>query len=84
MGNCKLLTSSLDKLTSNMCDIRGIQYDKCKVDMDLVNIFSKDIAQRCKTEMQNKKRRVRYKGDEKNFVHSRGYWDCDEKFYLMI
>ena len=34
--------------------------------------------------MQNKKRRVRYKGDEKNFVHSRGYWDCDEKFYLMI
>ena len=34
--------------------------------------------------MQNKKSRVRWKGDEKNFVYSSGYWDCDEKFYSMI
>ena len=37
------MASNLDKLATSFCDKNGIQCDKCKDDMELVNIFSKYI-----------------------------------------
>ena len=40
MDSCRFMTSSLDKLASNLCDASGIQCDKCKGDMELVHILA--------------------------------------------
>ena len=53
IGSCRFMASSLDELARNLCDTRRFQCDKCKGDMELVNISNKYIAllecKRCKT-----------------------------------
>ena len=42
--SCRFMASSLDKLASNLCGTSGIQCDKCKDNMKLINIFGEYIA----------------------------------------
>ena len=44
IGSCRFITSSLDKLASNLYGIKGIQCDKCKGNMQLINISGDYIA----------------------------------------
>ena len=48
----RFMASSLDKLASNLCGTSGIQFDKCKGNMELTNISGDYIASfgcgRCK------------------------------------
>ena len=47
------MASSLDELASNLCGTSGIQCDKCKGNMELINISGNYIAslgcERCRT-----------------------------------
>ena len=49
----RFMASSLDKLVSNLCGTSEIQCDKCKDNMELINISSDYIAslgcERCRT-----------------------------------
>ena len=79
------MASSLDKLASNLCGTSGIQCDKCKGNMELINISGNYIAslgcERCRT----KKTKDLDKGAlKKNFNHTSRFSECDEKFCLMI
>ena len=38
IDSCRFMASSLDKLASNLCGTSGIQCDKCKDNMELINI----------------------------------------------
>ena len=38
IDTCRLMASSLDKLASNLCGTSVIQCDKCKGNMELINI----------------------------------------------
>ena len=38
IDSCRFMTSSLDKLASNLCGTSRIQCDKCKGSMELLNI----------------------------------------------
>ena len=53
IDSCRFMASSLDKLASNLCGTSGIQCDKCKGNMELINIYGKYIAslgcERCRT-----------------------------------
>ena len=85
IDSCRFVASSLDKLTSNLCGTSGIQCDKCKGNMELINISGNYIAslgcERCRT----KKTKDLDKGAlKKNFNHTSRFWGCDEKFRLMI
>ena len=81
----RFMASSLDKLASNLCSTSRTQCDKCKGNMELINISSDYIAsfgcERCKT----KKTKDLY-GEvlKNNFNQTSGFWRCDEKFRLMI
>ena len=44
IGSCRFITSSLDELASNLYGIKGIQCDKCKGNMQLINISGDYIA----------------------------------------
>ena len=71
VDNCRFMASSLDKLVSNLCGTSGIQCDKCKGNMELINISDDYIAplgcERCKT----KKTKDLNKGVlKKNFNHT--------------
>ena len=79
------MASSLDKLASNLCGTSGIQCDKCKGNMKLINISDDYIASlgcsRCRT------KRTKDLGEEvlkMNFNHTSRFWGCGEKFRLMI
>ena len=79
------MASSLDKLASNLCGTSGIQCDKCKGNMELVNISGDYTASfkcdRCRT----KKTKGLGEGVlKKDFNHTSRFWGCDEKFRLMI
>ena len=85
IDSCRFMVSSLDKLTSNLCDTSGIQCDKCKNNMELINISGDYIAslrsERCRT----KKTKDLDKGAlKKNFNYASRFWGCDEKFRPMI
>ena len=41
IGSCRFLASIRDKLASNFCDTSGVQCNKCKSDMKLINISGK-------------------------------------------
>ena len=63
----------------------GIQCDKCKGNMELINISGHYIAwfgcERCRT------KKTKDLGEQvlkKNFEHTGRYRKCDEKFRLMI
>ena len=44
MDSCRFMASSLNKLASNLCGTSGIHYDKCKGNMELINISGNYIA----------------------------------------
>ena len=71
----RFMASSLDKLASNLCGTSGIHCDKCKGNMELINISGNYIAslgcERCKT----KKPKDLGKGMLKNnFNHTTTFW----------
>ena len=75
IDSCRFMASSLDKLASNLCGTSGIQCDKCKGNMELINISGNYIAslgyERCKT----KKPKDLGKGMLKNnFNHTTTFW----------
>ena len=85
IDSCRFMVSSLDKLESNLCSTSEIQCDRCKDNMELINISSDYIAslecQKCRT----KKTKDLDEGAlKKNFNHTSRFWGCDEKFCLMI
>ena len=51
--SCRFMASSLDILASNLCGTSGIQRDKCKDNMEVINISSEYISslgcERCST-----------------------------------
>ena len=54
IDSCRFMASSLDELASNLCGTSGIQCDKCKGNMELINISGDYIAScigcdRCRT-----------------------------------
>ena len=81
----RFMASNLDELASNLCGTRGIQCDKCKGNMELINISDDYIAsfgcERCRT-----KKTKGLDGEmlKKNFNHTSRFWGCNEKFRLMI
>ena len=79
------MASSLDKLASNLCGTSGIQCDKCKGNMELINISGDYIVPfgcaRCRTK---KTKDLSKETLKKNFNHISRFWRCDEKFRLMI
>ena len=84
----RFMASSLDKLASSLCSTSstsGNQCDKCKGNMERINISGSYIAsfgcERCRT------KKTKDLGEEvlkKNFKHTSRFWECDEKFCLMI
>ena len=81
----RFTSSSLDKLTSNLCGASGIQCDKCKGNMEMINISGDYITlfgcERCRTKNTKDLDEEVLK---KNFNHTSRFWECDEKFRLMI
>ena len=81
----RFMASSLDKLASNLCGTSGIQCDKCKGNMELINISDDYIAslgcERCRTK---KTKDLDEEVLKKNFNHTSRFLGCDEKFRLMI
>ena len=85
IDSCRFMASSLDKLASNLCGTSRIRYDTCKGNMELINISGYYITslgcERCRT----KKTKDLDKGAlKKNFNHTSRFWECDEKFCLVI
>ena len=85
VDSCRFMALSLDKLASNLCGTSGIQCDKCKGNMELINISGNYIAslrcERCRT----KKTKGLGEGVlKKNFNHTSRFWGCEKKFCLMI
>ena len=85
IDSCRFVASSLDKLTSNLCGTSGIQCDKFKGNMELINISGDYVAslgrERCIT------KKTKDLGEEvlkKNLNHTNRSWGCDKKFHLMI
>ena len=85
IDSCRLMASSLEKLTSNLWGTSGIHCDKCKGNMELIKISGDYIAsfgcERCRT------KKTKDLGEEvlkKNFKHTSRFWECDEKFRLLI
>ena len=85
IDSCRFMASSLNKLSSNLCGTSGIQCDKCKGNMELINIFGDYIAslgcERCRTK---KAKELDEGALKKNFNHTSRFWGYDEKFRLMI
>ena len=79
------MASSLDKLASNLCGTSGIQCDKFKGNMELINFSGNYISSfgytRCKTKKTKELDEVVL---NKNFNHTSRLLGCDEKFRLMI
>ena len=42
--SCRFMASRVDKLASNLCGTSGIQCDKCKGNMELINISRDNIS----------------------------------------
>ena len=86
IDSCRFMASSLDKLASNLGGTSGIQCDKCKGNMELINISGDYIAslgcERCRTKKTPKD--LDKEALKKNFNHTSRFWGCDEKFCLMI
>ena len=75
----RFMTSSLDKLASNLWGTSEVQSDKCSVISDECNaLFG---CERCRTKKtKDPDQRVL----KKNFNNTSRFWVCDENFCLMI
>ena len=75
IDSCRFMASSLDKLASNLCGTSGIQCDKCKGNMELINISGDYIAslgcERCRTK---KTKDLGERALKKNFNHTSRFW----------
>ena len=81
----RFTSSSLDKLSSNLCGTSGIQRDKCKGNMELINISSHYIASFGFERYRTKKTKdLSEQVLKKTFKHTGTFWECNEKFSLMI
>ena len=70
-------------MASNLCGTSGIQCDKCKGSMELINISGDNIASLGCEICRTKKTKDLDEGVlKKNFNHTSRFW-CDEKFRLM-
>ena len=85
IDSCRFMALSLDKLASNLCGTSGIQCDKCKGNMELINISGDYIAslgcERCRTK---KTKELEEEVLKKIFNHASRIWGCGEKFRLTI
>ena len=85
IDSSRFMASNLDKLASNLWGTSGIQCDKCKGNMELINISGDYIAslgfERCRT---TKTKDLEEGALKKNFNHTIWFLACDEKFHLMI
>ena len=85
IGSCRIMASSLDKLANNMCGTSGIQCDRCKGNIELINISGDHITLlgfgKCRTK---KKKGLDERVSKRNFNHTSMFSGCDEKFCLMI
>ena len=85
IDSCRFMASSLDKLASNLCSTVGIQCDKRKGNMELINISGDYIAslgcERCRSK---KTKDVDKEELKKDFNHTSRFWGCDGKFRLMM
>ena len=81
IDSCRFMASSLDKLASNLCGTSGIQCNKRKGNMELINISDDYIAslwcERCRTK---KTKDLDEEALKKNFKHTSRFQKCDEKF----
>ena len=81
IDSCRFMASRLDKLASNLCCTSGIQYDKCKGNMELINISSDYIAllgcERCRTK---KTKGLVKRALKKYFNHTSRFWDGVKHF----
>ena len=85
IDSCRFMALRLDKLASNLCGTSGIQCDKFKGNMELINLSGNYISsfgyRRCKTKKTKELDEVVLK---KSFNLTSSLWGCDEKFRLMI
>ena len=85
IDSCRFMASSLDKLASNLGGTSGIQCDKCKGNMELINISGDYIASLGCEKCRTKKTKDLDQGAlKKNFNHISRFLGSDEKFRLMI
>ena len=81
IDSCRFMASSLDKLASSLCGTSGIQCDKCKSNMDLINISGDYIAsfecERCKIKKRKGLDEVVLKN---NFNHTTRFWNVMKSF----
>ena len=85
IDSCRFMASSLDKLASSLCGTSGIQCDKCEGNMELINISGNYIALfGCERGKTKKTKGLDEEMLKKNFNHTSRFWECDEKFRLMI
>ena len=85
IDNCRFMASSLDKLASNLCSTVGIQCDKRKGNVELINISGDYIASLGCERCRSKKTKDLDKEElKKDFNHTSRFWGCDGKFRLMM
>ena len=71
IDSCRFIASSLDKLASNLCCTSGIQCDKSKDNMELINMFGDYIASLGCERYRTKKTKNLGEGElKKNFNHT--------------
>ena len=82
IGSCRFMTSSLDKLLSNLCGTSEVKCDKCADNMELIKISDRYTAlfgcERCKTKKDKRPRQGDAKKELKNTPV--GFGDKTKKF----
>ena len=82
IDSSRFMASSLDKLGSNLCGASGIQCDKCKSNMELINIFRDYIAllgcEGCRTK---KTKGLDERSLKNKFNHTSRFFGCNEKIW---
>ena len=81
IDSCRFVASSLDKRASNLCSTSGIQCNKYKCNMELINISDDYIAslgcKRCRTK---KTKDLDEEVLKENFKHTSSFWDVMKNF----
>ena len=81
IDSCRFMASSMDKRASNLCSTSGIQCNKCKGNMELINISDDYIASLgCKRSRTKKTKDLDEEVLKKNFKHTSSFWDVMKNF----